>query len=554
MSGSRVVTVVGLKRARSGQQEVHHEDLHLVKKTMLEEGGAGQEPLVKAERVFFFKRVSDGLARVGRILKAFESDETLDAEEMADLAKLTMLKALEERLPVRVWKVFQSCFSQEEWDELVASEACILSESRAQLRTLWLKRQKQRLDESCETAIDLTIRDEDELEDQFTLVNSCTASIQKLLDRVGMNARGTVKRVPKVLSRDPVKAQGCKKRVEVEAVDVEGNVCVVKQKPKPKPKVNGKEKRKVSTASELSFDEDDADADADDNMVIALQPEKEKEEEEAEPEDEPEEEEDDDDASDSLQQLKIVFDRMRKDVTIVEIMLNEAASGQVILNVGPVCPPDLNLASKDACTVLLANAEQLSRCLSFPEAGEVPPAERWGVLLKWWRLVEHAFSIAGLFKHLREMRRGKKSMAERYAVILKRLKKKDEQKEVLSYNQARKYDQLGRFLLKFPRFMYQLQLVSLSDWQQKAGPQSESLMKAIKDVLSMEEANFWSEKKVEQPVEVVIVEEGVSYQFERQFLEQLDLSQGFRGNVMEDEVLDELDFEDDSNTAVPPVV
>ena len=525
-----------------------------------------QDPLVKAERILFGKQVAEGLARAGRMLEAVESDVTLTAEEVEELAQLPTLKALEEQLPNTVWKVFRSGFSKEEWDELVASEACILSESRAQLRTLWLKRHKQRLDESCETAIDLTVRDEDEVEEQSTLVNSCTVAVQKLLDRVGMNARGTVKRVVKARnSADDLplaKAKGGKKRVEIEGevqvegeqqVEQEGSDRVVRQKQKSKAKSKAKEKRKTSTASELSFDEEGEDADAEDDMFIALQPEKDKEEEEAE------EAELEDDANDngSDHHLKSVFGQMLEDVPIVAAMLKEAAAGQVVLNVGPVCAPDLKLASEDACKALLANVEELSRCLrTLPDADEVPPVERWGALLKWWRLVEQALSITGLFDYLRGMRRGKK-MVERYAGIVKRLKKDVEEGKALSFIQAKKYDRLGRFLLKFPGFVNQFQLVSLADWQQKLGPQNVVLMDAIEDVLSMEEAIFWSEKVVpaqeEQPV-AGMMEEQVFNAFEGQVVEQLDLNQGFRSDGMEVEALDEPQFEDDAQPPAPPVV
>ena len=564
MSGSQVATQtsrknvpVGLKRARPGQQEAQREDLPRAENNEDKEGGPEQDPLVKAERMLFGKRIAKGLARAGRALKAVESDVTLSAEEVEELARLTTLKALEERLPAKAWKVFRSGFSEEKWDELVTSEACILSESRAQLRTLRLKRHKQRLDESCETAIDLTVRDEDEVEEQSTLVNSCTVAVQKLLDRVGMNARGTVKRVVK--ARNPAddlplaKAKGGgKKRVEIEGEPPqEENDRVVKQKQKSKAKSKAKEKRKVSTASEMSFEEEGEDANAEDDMVVALQPEKDKEEAEGEAEEEEDAEPED------ANGLKSVFNRMREDVPVVAAMLKEAASGQgqVVLNVGHVCSPVVELLSGNACKALLANVDQLSRCLttSFDVPDEVPLAEHWGVLLKWWRLVKRAISIAGLFEHLRGMRKGKK-MEERYDRIVKRLKKKE---GVLSYGYARRHDRLGQFLLKYPRFVNQLQLVSLADWEQTAGPQNVALMDAVEDILSAEEVAFWSKNVVGDaqqgqpaPAPPVPAMVEVFDAFEGQVDDdQLDQDRHFRDS-MEVEAPDEPDFEDDAPAVV----
>ncbi len=78
-------------------------------------------------------------------------------------------------------------------------------------------------------------------------------------------------------------------------------------------------------------------------------------------------------------------------------------------------------------------------------------------------------------------------LPERYAVLVKRVK----EGEVLSFKQAEKYDRLGRFLLRFPRFVYQIQLVSLSDWQQKFGPKV--LMGSIETILDEEQLQFWQE-------------------------------------------------------------
>ncbi len=82
--------------------------------------------------------------------------------------QLASLRAVVEALPGHPGDVFRSWFSDEEWQELEASEASIASESQGRLRTLRLKRQKQLLDVSCEFAIDLMVHDVDEVGEQST--------------------------------------------------------------------------------------------------------------------------------------------------------------------------------------------------------------------------------------------------------------------------------------------------------------------------------------------------------------------------------------------------
>ncbi len=86
---------------------------------------------------------------------------------------------------------------------------------------------------------------------------------------------------------------------------------------------------------------------------------------------------------------------------------------------------------------------------------------RSGALCSSGGVAERSFSVTGLFAHFRGMRKGKKTLTERCAVLVKRLKTDG---KVLSFKQAEKYDWLGKFLLRFPRFVLQIQLVSLADW------------------------------------------------------------------------------------------
>jgi hypothetical protein len=86
--------------------------------------------------------------------------------------------------------------------------------------------------------------------------------------------------------------------------------------------------------------------------------------------------------------------------------------------------------------VLWDGEEKLKHYLASMPGDDESAVEKWGALLKWWHIVERSFSVMGVFAHLCRMRK-----------------------------QAEKYDRLGKFLLRFPRFVFQLQLLSLADWQ-----------------------------------------------------------------------------------------
>ena len=136
-----------------------------------------------AERAWFAKRLREGLTRTRGVLKAIKNDALDgDDDDFERLAQLMAVRPVMEALAGLPGEVFRSWFSDNEWLEL---EASIASESQGRLRTLRLKRQKHLLDVSCECAIDLTVRDEEEVGEQSTLVQGCTTAVQALLSRVG---------------------------------------------------------------------------------------------------------------------------------------------------------------------------------------------------------------------------------------------------------------------------------------------------------------------------------------------------------------------------------
>ncbi len=152
-------------------------------------------------------------------MKAIKNDALANDDEVERLEQLTSLQELMDALPGLPGAVFRSWFSEEEWQELEVSETSIASANQGRLRTLRLKRQKQQLDASCEFAIDLTVRDEEEVNEQSALVQGCTTAFQVLLSRVGMNARGTVR----LMAAKPAP-------VEVAAVKEKGAASKAKEK------------------------------------------------------------------------------------------------------------------------------------------------------------------------------------------------------------------------------------------------------------------------------------------------------------------------------------
>ena len=115
--------------------------------------------------------------------------------------------------------------------------------------------------------------------------------------------------------------------------------------------------------------------------------------------------------------------------------------------------------------------------------------EKYGLLMGWWRVVKRAYLLVGVFACLGEKKsRGKKkSLRVRYEIYAERVKKEG---KPLSFIQAQKYDRLGQFLLKYPGFVFQLQFVSLDHWRQSVA-KGKSLMRAIGDILTEEEIQFW---------------------------------------------------------------
>jgi hypothetical protein len=147
------------------------------------------------------------------------------------------------------------------------------------------------------------------------------------------------------------------------------------------------------------------------------------------------------------------------------------SSAVVVMAQSPVIP-DLNCACEMS---VLLSCQMTSSCLNaLLQIQMLQMLIAWllsgGTLFKWWRIVNRAFSIVGVFEHLRVKKQKGVTLKDRYVETVQSLKQKQgKQNKMYSYGQAAIYDRLGKFLLKYPRFVYQLQLVSLKNWFQNVG-------------------------------------------------------------------------------------
>jgi hypothetical protein len=106
-----------------------------------------------------------------------------------------------------------------------------------------------------------------------------------------------------------------------------------------------------------------------------------------------------------------------------------------------------------------------ARCLCETESIALDTVEARMSLQMWWRIANRACQIHGLFQKMREQKSKEATMLERYEKIL--AEQLADREGVLKYVQASKYDRLGKFLARFPNFIFQRKWITLADWLQK---------------------------------------------------------------------------------------
>ena len=344
------------------------------------------------------------------------------------------------------------------------------------LRLGRLKRHKRMLDLLSQEnrVIDLTIRDGDDEEERQAIID-CQNTLRGFATAAGLNARGTPKRATtkqEVSQKDVGKqaTRRTKKKVIQEDEEEGGDQRDEEQEEAPQTKKRGRE---------------------------SIEKEEEERQEEEEQEEEQEEEEEDWKA-----QLHVELDEAECSTAEVLDLLAKRKEDNIVALEMKAEDPDKEKASASAGARVAGDAEQLRALLR----NESPPSDvkGWGKLLRWWRIVDKSYVFRGLMEHLRA--EVKKSKSAKMSSKGGRPKKKQTLEDAwndlvkrvrgrLSFKQASYYDRIGAFLLKFPGFVWQVQLTKMEQltrtFKDKSGARARNFTAVLKDELTKEEKEFW---------------------------------------------------------------
>jgi hypothetical protein len=505
-----------------------------------------ESALVREERIWLTNRLQVALEKTRSVLDAVQSNAFADESVFNELLEMQTLEAVmaalkamnrkrgEESLPARV---FISMFTDEEWSELEASQLAISNWNEGALRTLRLRRQYSLFWDAHAIAVDVSQIDD---ADQVKLVEDCKQVVGGLLNGMGMGEHQlTVAPAP---SRSSSRSSG---RVVVQVDNVKQKATKQqekKQKKIEKPTTQRKRVSRVADDDDEEVDQDEGDGGLKKAKVSSDEVDDEQEEEEEQKEthdsegqggDEEEEddevqlsaslqekqpqkkqqqhvvavagaqehdeehekdEEEDEEEEEGVLDISALLEKAKVDVVLVSKMLKEMeqTNGEALqIEVPTVEVPDMVRASEDAGKRLLLDEKSLVKCLCS-DADELSAVEQWAALVKWWRLVDRCLAISGIFAHLRAQKHG--TLRERYEKMVASLKSKQ---KLYSHSQAAVYDRLGKFLLEYPRFVYQLQWVSLADWGKDG-----ALIKSLRTHLSSNEQSsaFWKVDRSKAPL------------------------------------------------------
>ncbi len=116
--------------------------------------------------------------------------------------------------------------------------------------------------------------------------------------------------------------------------------------------------------------------------------------------------------------------------------------------------PDVSIGDN-----ILSDAIRMQRYLS-DVGGDQTPIEELGSLMRWWRIVERAFAISGIFKELKQ-RKSRKTLQDAYNAEIEKLAPV----RLYKYRHARTYATMGAFLEKHPMLVNQTLVITLTEWQ-----------------------------------------------------------------------------------------
>lgn len=142
---------------------------------------------------------------------------------------------------------------------------------------------------------------------------------------------------------------------------------------------------------------------------------------------------------------------------------------------------DLKAISVESRDCVL-NAQLLHFCLCDDVAAPLRSLESIGKLQSWQRVAVRACRIVGIFERLRAQKgEGNEGLRleQRYAELIATSKLDS----AFHFKHAAKYDRLGQFLLRYPDFLYQRQLVTLADWLERIGGKKSAVVDVIPHVL-----------------------------------------------------------------------
>ena len=165
---------------------------------------------------------------------------------------------------------------------------------------------------------------------------------------------------------------------------------------------------------------------------------------------------------------------------------------------------DANMASlaeeKDLLTVkmpmlekqdgaeLVKDPAKLAMVYNSAAGGKRSAKETLTFLVVWWALCERALLIADIFEHL-----GKSGNFE---AGWKSLPDSIGGKKKVAYNSAFPYRSLGEFIRKYPRFLFQTELIKMADWQvtYSMGDENQNTVRVLEQILAKdaEERAYWS--------------------------------------------------------------
>lgn len=389
------------------------------------------------ERSWFSTRVEEVLMKLRKVLLVTGGSTLDDQGVFLVVASARSLQEMLQRLREATVEeqLFRGLLTDEEWREIVESDEALASQDVSRLRKARLRRQWRLLSGMQRAAVDLTVQDSVEVEEETRLVSECMKMMQDVLTKVGMNPRGTMRRKPKAAKQveeetrqnDVVEEvqQRPQRRREREKTPMASAVT-----PTPPKRVQKKQKTRVAE-NEQSREEEVQNEAVPDAAPVEV----------------------------NNQLLDLLAEASMSVNVVVDLLRGYYESEkQLTIRIGDIEPPSCSLADPSLLTL---NEELASSCLDEQHEEKTEQLEQWGQLLKVWRLCRRALVIVAVFQRLNQTKnRGRTRIQDRFDDALKRLKCS----KVIHYHHALVYEKIGLFLLRYPRFMFQLRLVHLDEW------------------------------------------------------------------------------------------